>query len=183
MLIFLDLHLGPPPPNLDLLSVSLRRRLRKTPPPPLPPGHKLFVSYFIALNEIAGRFQNKPSDFSRFSRARRFLSGYRFVDEFINFAGGSTSRSIKLSPGRPGIEKKEEVYNRIDSRNNLSLCLLSKKKKKTIVDHLVIPRKRNLINRTTFNRYSFHRSSRNILRAKIEHMYYIYHKHCRLRMA
>lgn len=159
MLIFLDLHLDPPlQTSISSPSVSDDDFVKPL-PPPLPPGHKLFVSYFIALNEIAGRFQNKPSDFSRFSRARRFLSGYRFVDEFINFAGGSTSRSIKLSPGRPGIEKKEEVYNRIDSRNNLSLCLLSKKKKKkTIVDHLVIPRKRNLINRTTFNRYSFHRS-------------------------
>lgn len=69
MLIFLDLHLGPPPPNLDLLSVSLRRRLRKTPPPPPSRPATNFSSH------ISSRLTRSPADFKTSHRISVISAG------------------------------------------------------------------------------------------------------------
>lgn len=53
--------------------------------------HETFRPIFHRPNEIAGRFQNKPSDFSRSYWLERFLSGpfRRSVGEFINRCDGN----------------------------------------------------------------------------------------------
>lgn len=159
MLIFLDLHLGPPPPNLDLLSVSLRRRLRKTPPPPPSRPATNFSSH------ISSRLTRSPADFKTSHRISVISAGLAAfylatVSSTSSLISPEDQRRDQSNFPREGRELKKRRRCIIESTRETTYhsVFYRKKKKKTIVDHLVIPRKRNLINRTTFNRYSFHRS-------------------------